>query len=182
MLFVCWGITVESSAQITVNLNSSENKNRQSVDVRLYDNYTGNYLCDLKLTFHIAKDNILFMIVGDDNGINNNTIWMFDEAISLSELSQKNKNLIPDKEFKKLHKQVEPVLKPSINIGMVTGFQNNYEFVQSTPRPVFFRIKDTTIPIELKLKFYISQTSGKDQYIQLLTAEAGITKVTINIK
>jgi len=181
MLFVCWGISFGSSAQTIVNLNSSENNNRQSVNVKLYDNHTGSYLCDLKLTFHIAKDNVLFMIVGDDKEIGDNTIWMFDETMSLSELTKKNKNLVPDKEFKKSHSQVEPVLTSSNNIKMVSRFQNSYELVQSTPRPVFFKIKEAAATIELRLKFYISQTSDKDQYIQLLTAEAGITKVTINI-
>lgn len=172
----------ESPAQTIVNLNASESKNKQSADVKLFDNYAGNFLLDLKLTFHITKDNLLFMIVGDERGINDfKTVWMFDENINIKELIKKNKNLIPSKEFKKTHSQVEPILKSTGNVGIYMGFQNNYEFVRSAPKPVFFKIKDLTVPVELKLKFYVSETSDKDVYSQILTAEAGTAKITINI-
>ena len=173
---------VKSSAQTIVNLNASEDQNKQSVDVKLFDNSTGNFLLDLKLTFHITKNNILFMIVGDKKGINDNkTIWMFDDNISLERLIKKNKNLIPSKEFKSTHNQVEPVVKSSRNVWLYMEFQNNIESVRSVPKPVFFRIKDSSVPVELKLKFYVSETSDKDKYSQTLTAEAGITAITINI-
>lgn len=182
LLFACLGIAFNSPAQTIVNLNASDNKNKQSSDIKLYDNFSGNFLLNLKLTFHITNDNILFMIVGDEKGINDRkAIWMFDKNIDLDELRKKNKNLIPSKEFKKAYNQVEQVLVSSTNVAIYVKFQNDYEYVQSVPKPVFLRVKDRSIPVELKLKFYMSEMSDKDQYSQILTAQAGIAKITINI-
>ncbi len=184
LIFVgCSLQTYPTWAQNEITLNYTNPKNKQTVNKKLYDINNGNFLFELPLTFHLTADNILFMIVGSDRGTGNTkTIWMFDRSISLEELSKKNKNLEIGKSFRKEHKQVEPVLSYSNNVELFTGFQNNYESMREMPKIIFFKIKNKEMPVELKLKFYLSETSGKDEYTQVLTAEAGTIKAVIHIE
>jgi hypothetical protein len=175
-------VSVESIAQTTVDLNASENRQKQTVDVALYDSFNGNYLLDLKLTFYITQENILFMIVGDERGINDNkTVWMFDMNISLRELQQRNRNLTPSREFGRAYSRVESIIESSKNVEIHQRFQDGYESVQSAPKPVFFNIHNTGIPIELRLRFYVSETSNRDIHSRVLAAKAGTANITINI-
>jgi hypothetical protein len=175
-------VSVESIAQTIVNLNASENRQRQTIDVALYDNFNGNYLLDLQLTFYVTQENMLFMIVGGERGINDNkTIWMFDRNISLRELQQRNRNLTSSREFNRAYSRVESIIESSRNVEIYRRFQNGYEIVQSVPKPVFFNIHNTDAPIELRLRFYVSEISNRDIHSQVLTAKAGTTNITINI-
>ncbi|MDR0332276.1 MAG: hypothetical protein LBI15_02320 [Dysgonamonadaceae bacterium] len=182
LLFLCAGLLFESAAQTVVNLDVSENRQRQTIDVALYDNFNGNYLLDLTLTFYVTQENMLFMIVGGERGINDNkTVWMFDRNINLRELQQRNRNLTFSREFSRAHSRVEPVIESSRNVEIYRRFQTGYEIVQSVPKPVFFNIHNTGVPIELRLRFYVSETSNRDIHSQVLTAKAGTTNITINI-
>jgi hypothetical protein len=176
------GLLFESAAQTVVNLDASENRQRQTIDVALYDDFNGNYLLDLTLTFYVTQENMLFMIVGGERGINDNkTVWMFDRNINLRELQQRNRNLTFSREFSRAHSRVEPVIESSRNVEIYRRFQTGYEIVQSVPKPVFFNILNTGVPIELRLRFYVSETSNRDIHSQVLTEKAGTTNITINI-
>jgi hypothetical protein len=182
LLFLCAGLLFESAAQTVVNLDASENRQRQTIDVALYDHFSGNYLLDLTLTFYLTQENMLFMIVGGETGIDGNkTVWMFDRNISLRELQRRNRNLTFSREFGRAHSQVEPIIESSRNVEMHGRFQIGYETVQSVPKPVFFNIHNTGAPIELRLRFYVSKTSNRDIHSQVLTAKAGTANITINI-
>jgi len=163
-----------------IKLDSKDNRNRESVSVRLYDNNEGNYLLELPLTFHITQNNILFMFVGDDNGITgNHSIWMFDRPVPLSDFLKINKQIGTAKAFKKQMNRLESFFAQSENVDIFTPFDNGYEQVQSSPKPVFFKVGDASKPVVLKLKFYTS--FEKADRSQELTAEAGIVKITINL-
>jgi len=163
-----------------IKLDSKDNRNRESVSVRLYDNNEGNYLLELPLTFHITQNNILFMFVGDENGITgNHTVWMFDQPVLLSDFLKINKQIGTAKSFKKQMNRLESFCAQSENVDIFTPFDNGYAQVQSSPKPVFFKVGDTSKPVVLKLRFYTS--FGKADRSQELTAEAGIVKITINL-
>jgi len=163
-----------------IRLNSSDNRNRETVSVRLYDNNEGNFILELPLTFHITQNNILFMFVGDDNGIiGNNAIWMFDQTISLNDFLKRNKQVGTAKSFKKQMNRLESFFEQSENVERFTRFDNGFELVQESPKPVFFKVDDPSKPVVLKLKFYTS--FEKNDRSQELSAEAGIVKITINL-
>ena len=178
-MFLCCTLTGSIAAQ-EISLNSKDLRNKESISVKLYDNNEGNYLLDLPLTFHLTQNNILFMIVGDDNGINgNNSLWMFDKTVALNEFLKSNKNVIPAKSLKKQVNRLESFFDQSENVERYVLFDNGYELVQSSPKPVFFKVGDLSKPVVLKLKFYSSlEKSGRSQE---LTAEAGVVKITINL-
>jgi len=163
-----------------INLNPKDNGNKQSTIVKLYDNNEGSYLLDLPLTFHLNRKNILFMIVGDENGTgSDNSVWMFDKPIQLNDFLKQNKNVGVTKTFKKQSIRLESFYEGSENVEKYTSFDRGFEWIQSSPKPVFFQVKDPSKPVKLKLKFYIS--SEKNDRTQALTSEAGISKITINI-
>ena len=163
-----------------INLNQKDNNNRESVSVRLYDNNEGNYLLELPLTFHITQNNILFMIVGDDNGITgNNTIWMFDNSVLLNDFQKNNKHIGAAKMFKKQINRLESFFDQSENVSKFMWFDNGYEQVLASPKPVFFEVGDPSKPVVLKLKFYTS--FEKNNRSTELTSEAGTVKITINL-
>ena len=174
-----FGLTGKVMAQ-EIRLDGNDSRNRETVSVRLYDNNEGNYLLELPLTFHITPNNILFMIVGDNNGINgNNMIWMFDQTISLSDFQKKNKHIGAAKTFKKQIARLESFFDQSENVEKYTWFDNGFEQVQASPKPVFFKVGDTSKPVVLKLKFYTSLV--KNNSPTELSSEAGIVKITINL-
>ena len=163
-----------------IRLNGKDNRNRETVSVRLYDNNEGNFLLELPLTFHITQNNILFMFVGGDNGITgNNAIWMFDQAVSLNDFLGRNKHVGTSKSFKKQMNRLESFFDQSENVKKFTRFDNGFELVQASPKPVFFEVNDPSKPVVLKLKFYTS--FEKSDRSQELSSEAGIVKITINL-
>ena len=163
-----------------IQLSSKDRNNRESVSVKLYDNNEGQYLLDLPLTFHINKDNILFMIVGSDNGINGNySVLMFDKDVILNDFLKSNKNFSTDKTFRKQINRLESFFSQSENVEKHTYFDNGFEYVLVSPKPVFFKVKDASKPVVLKLKFYAS--SEKNDNSKVLTSETGIVKITINL-
>ena len=175
IMMCCWlcGATAQE-----VNLDVKDSRNRETVSVRLYDNNEGNFLLELPLTFHITQNNILFMIVGDDNGVTgNHAVWMFDKTISLGDFQKRNKQIGASKSLKKQIARLESFFEGSENVEKYTPFDNGCEQVQSTPKPVFFKVRDASKPVVLKLKFYTS--FEKVDFSQELTAEAGVVKVTI---
>ena len=178
-LLLCCALTGNVVAQ-EINISSNDSRNRESVSVKLYDNNEGNFILELPLTFHLTQNNILFMIVGNDNGISgNNAVWMFDKAIVLNDFLKENKNVTTAKAFKKQINNLESFFSQSENISKHTYFDNGYEYVQSSPKPVFFKVEDPAKPVVLKLKFYTS--SEKSDRSQVLASEAGIVKITINL-
>jgi hypothetical protein len=163
-----------------VQLNAKNNNNRETVSVRLYDNNEGNFLLELPLTFHITQNNILFMFVGDNNGVTgNHAVWMFDKTVSLNDFLKRNKQIGTAKSLKKQIARLESFFDQSENVDKFTWFDNGFEQVQSSPKPVFFKVGDTSKPVVLKLKFYTS--FEKNDRSQELTSEAGMVKVTINL-
>jgi hypothetical protein len=174
-LFVTYNTTAQE-----IRLDSKDSRNRETVSVRLYDNNEGNFLLELPLTFHITQNNILFMIVGDNNGITgNHAVWMFDRTVPLNDFLKINKQIGTAKSFKKQMNRLESFLGQSENVEIFTSFDNGYEQVQSSPKPVFFKVGDVTKPVVLKLKFYTS--FEKTDRSQELTSEAGTIKITINL-
>ena len=172
-------LCAQATAQ-EIRLNTKDARNRETVSVKLYDNNEGQYLCEVPLTFHITQNNILFMFVGDDNGVKgNNGIWMFDKPVSVSDFLKKNKQIGTGKAFKKQINQLESFFAQSENVEKFTWFDNGFEQVQMSPKPVFFKVKDTSKPVVLKLKFYTSvETNARTTE---LSSEAGVVKVTINL-
>jgi hypothetical protein len=163
-----------------VRLDGKDNRNRETVTVRLYDNNEGNYLFDVPITFHITQNNILFMIVGDDNGITgSNALWMFDRTVSLNDFLKKNKHIDAGKRFKKQISRLESFFDQSENVEKFTWFDHGFEQVQMSPKPVFFKIGDPSKPIVLKLKFYTSLE--KNNRPTELSSEAGLVRITINL-
>lgn len=171
-------------AQEKIHLNSSDPKNKQTIQVKLYDNDNGSLLMDLPLTFHIMKTverNILFVIVGKEGNEHNfQAVWMFKKTFQLEELLKENRNLRVEKDFKNKNGQIESFYERSSNFHLI-DFHDEFEKVTVTPKPLFFEVKDISKPLELKLKFYISVPDKKDETMQILTAKAGIVKVTIDI-
>jgi hypothetical protein len=163
-----------------VKLNAKENRNRETITVKLYDNNEGRFLLELPLTFHITQNNILFMIVGDEKGVpGNQALWMFDKPVSLTDFLKWNKQVGASKTFKKQMNQLESFFSQSENVEKFTWFDNGFEQVQVSPKPVFFKVGDPTKPVVLKLKFYTS--IEKPDRSQELTSEAGSVKVTIHL-
>jgi len=171
--------TPHTTAQ-EIRLDGKDNRNRETVSVKLYDNNEGHYICEVPLTFHITQNNILFMIVGDDNGINgNNGIWMFDKTVSLNDFLKRNKQIGTGKAFKKQMNRFESFYDQSENVEKFTWFDYGFEQVQMSPKPVFFKVRDISKPVVLKLKFYTSvETNARTTE---LTSEAGLVRVTINL-
>lgn len=173
----------ELFGQDDIRLNSADPKNKQTVNVKLHDASNGNLLMELPLTFHIMKAkerNILFVIIGKEiNKQSTQTVWMFKRALRLDELLKRNRNLKIDKDFRKKSELVEPFHEDSHNINLI-DFYDEYEKISVAPKPLFFEVKDISKPFELKLKFYVS-VPDKDETIQILTAKAGIVRVTIDI-
>jgi len=164
-----------------VNLNQDDSRNRQTVTVKLYDNNEGGFLLDLPLTFHLNKDNILFMIVGDDNSLGiNNSILMFDQAVALTGFLKKYKNMAASKTFKKQSARLERFFDQSENIEKHAFFDNGFESVSSSPKPVFFRIIDPSKPAQLRLKFYVASSKGDG--VHTLTSESGQVRITVNLQ
>ena len=177
--FLLFGFFVLGMAQ-EIQLDGNDARNRETVSVRLYDNNEGNYLLELPLTFHITPNNILFMIVGDDNGITgNNALWMFDQTVALNDFQKRNKHIGAAKTFKKQIKRLESFFDQSENVEKFTWFDNGYEQVQASPKPVFFKVGDTSKPVVLKLKFYTS--FANNNRTTELSSEAGTVKIQLTI-
>ena len=173
-------IVISNAEAQEVRLNGKDGRNRETITVKLYDNNEGNFLLELPLTFHITQNDILFMIVGDDNGVNGNgTVWMFDKDVSLNDLLKTNRQIGTAKAFKKQINRLEPFFGQSDNVTLFKAFDNGYEQVQSSPKPVFFKVGDVSKPVVLKLKFYTS--SGKNDRSPELAAEAGTVKIILNL-
>jgi hypothetical protein len=163
-----------------VRLNGKDNRNRETVSVKLYDNNEGHFICEVPITCHSTKNNILFMSVGNDNGITgNNAVWMFDRAVSLNDFLKRNKHIGTGKSFKKQMNRLESFFEQSENVEKFTWFDNGFETVQASPKPVFFKVADPSKPVVLKLKFYTS--IEKSDRTQELSSEAGVVRVTINL-
>jgi hypothetical protein len=163
-----------------IRLNGKDGRNRETVSVRLYDNNEGNFILELPLTFHVTQNNILFMFVGDDNGVTgNNAIWMFDKTVSLSDFLKRNKQVGVGKTFRKQMTRLESFFEQSENVEKFTWFDNGFEQVQSSPKPVFFKVNDPAKPVELKLRFYAS--FEKNDRSQELTSEAGVVRIKLTI-
>ena len=181
ILFLLYLASATLTAQ-EVKLNYNDPKNKQTIQASLYDSYNGDFLMYLPLTFHITQDYILFMIIGDETGFRGSTgIYLFDQTMELKEVEKRNRNLEISEKFKKHYKRVSPFFEWTANLEMLSPFQNNCEYIENTPKPLFFQIKNTPNAIELKLRFYIADLSDNDKYIQKLIAESGIVKTTINI-
>jgi len=164
-----------------IRLDGKNSRNRETVSVKLYDNNEGNFILDLPLTFHITPNNILFMFVGDENGVKgNNAVWMFDKPVLLNDFLKINKQIGTAKTFKKQLSRLESFYDQSENVEKFTWFDNGFETVQSSPKPVFFKVGDVTKPVVLKLKFYTSLE--KNDRSQELSAEAGTVKIQLTIK
>ena len=175
-LLGCWML---AEAQ-EIRLNIKDSRNRETVSVRLYDNNEGNFLLELPLTFHITQNNILFMFVGDNNGITGNyAVWMFDRTVLLDDFLKINKHIGTAKSFKKQMNSLESFINQSENAELYQSFDNGFEQVQSSPKPVFFKVGDISKPVVLKLKFYTS--FEKSNRSHELTSEAGIVKITISV-
>ena len=178
-VLLLFGVMGKGMAQ-EIRLDGNDVRNRETVSVRLYDNNEGNYLLELPLTFHITQNNILFMIIGDDNGINgNNAVWMFDKTVTLSDFQKKNKHIGAAKTFKKQIARLESFFDQSENVEKYTWFDNGYEQVHASPKPVFFKVGDPAKPVVLKLKFYTSFANNNRP--TELSSEAGTVKITINL-
>lgn len=170
-------------AQENIHLNSTDSKNKQTINVKLHDASNGSLLTELPLTFHIMKTeerNILFVIAGKEiNKQNTQTVWLFKSSLRLDELLKKNRNLIAAKDFKRKNDLIELFYENSSNIRLI-DFYDEYMKVDTSPKPFFFEVKDISKPFELKFKFYTS-VPDKDEIMQILTAKAGTVKVTIDI-
>jgi len=176
---LCCFFTFNTMAQ-EIRLNGNDNRNRETVSVRLYDNNEGNFLFEFPLTFHITQNNILFMFVGDDNGINgNNALWMFDKTVSLNDFLKKNKHIAAAKTFQKQLNRLESFFDQSENVEKFTWFDHGFEQVLASPKPVFFKVGDPSKPVVLKLKFYTSLEKNNNS--TELSSEAGLVKITINL-
>ena len=163
-----------------IRLDGSDTRNRETVSVRLFDNHEGHFLAEIPLTFHITQNNILFMFVGDDNGITgNNAIWMFDKTVSLNDFLKKHKHIGAGKTFKKQMNRLESFFDQSENVEKFTWFDHGFEQVLASPKPVFFKVGDPSKPVVLKLKFYTSLE--KNSSPTELSSEAGLVKITINL-
>jgi len=174
-----YGLLFRGMAQ-EIRLDGKDNRNRETVSIRLYDNNEGHFLFEIPLTFHITPNNILFMFIGNDNGITgNNVLWMFDQTVSLNDFLKRNKHIGVSKTLKKQINRLESFFDQSENIEKFTWFDNGFEQVLASPKPVFFKIGDASKPIVLKLKFYTSfeKNNGPTE----LTSEAGLVKITINL-
>jgi len=164
-----------------ISLDANDSRNRQTVNVKLYDNNDGGFLFSLPLTFHLNKENILFMIVGDDNELGvNNAVLMFDKTVGLQEFLKQNKNVAASKTFKKQNARLIRFYDQSENVEKHAFFDHGFESVTAAPRPVFFRIKDPAKPALLKLTFYV--TSFKGDGVHTLTSESGQIKITVNLQ
>ena len=164
-----------------VNLNPDEDRNKQTVTVKLYDANEGDFLLDLPLTFHLNADNILFMIVGSDYELGgNNSVWMFDKTLDLNTFLKQNRNVGATKTFKKHNKELVRFYEQSENIEKYVLFDYGFERVQSSPKPVFFQVKDPAKPMQLRLRFYVA--SAQRDGMNLLTSEAGLIKIAVNIQ
>jgi hypothetical protein len=178
LLLFCWFF--EGVAQ-EVQLTAKDTRNRETISVRLYDNNEGHFLFETPITFHITQNNILFMIVGDDNGITgNHSLLMYDKPLLLNDFQKMNKHIGVTKSFKKQINRLESFFDQSDNVEKFTWFDNGYEQVLSSPKPAFFKVRDASKPIVLKLKFYTLLRKNNDS--TELIAETGIVKITINLK
>ena len=173
--WLCQGMAQE------VTLNPDDRQNKQTVVVKLYDNDAGGYLLDLPLTFHYNRDNILFMIVGNDTDLGmNNSVWMFDKATDLNNFLKQNRNVTVTKPFKKQIIRLARFFEQSENIEKYALFDQGFESVQSAPKPVFFRMTDPNKPAQLRLKFYVA--IDKNDGTRMFTSEAGAIKITVNLQ
>ena len=172
--------TFDAVAQ-DINLDANDSRNRQTVTVKLYDNNEGSFLFSLPLTFHLNKENILFMIVGDDRELGvNNAVLMLDETTGLNEFLKQNKNVVASKLFKKQNVRLVRFYDKSENVEKHAFFEHGFESVMASPKPVFFRIIDPSKPALLKLKFYV--TSSKGDGLHTLTSESGQIKIIVHIQ
>ena len=164
-----------------VTLNPDDERNKQTVSVKLYDTNEGDFLLDLPLTFHLNADNILFLIVGSEDRFDRNrSVWLFDKTVDLNAFLKQNKNISASSAFKKHNKELIRFYDQSENIEKYVLFEDGFERVQTSPKPVFFKVKDASKPMQLKLRFYVASTQrdGTNQ----LSSEAGLIKITVNIQ
>ena len=178
LLLLCW--LFQGMAQ-EVNLNRDDNRNKQTISVKLYDTNEGDFLLDLPLTFHLNADNILFMIVGSEYDLGGNySVWMFDKTLDLNTFLKQNPNVGASKSFKKNNKRVMQFYEQSENVEKYVLFERGFERVQSSPKPVFFQLSDPSKPALLKLRFYVA--SGKSNGLNMFSSEAGQIKIAVNIQ
>ena len=164
-----------------INLNPEDERNKQTVTVKLYDTNEGDFLLDLPLTFHVNADDILFMIVGSEDELaGNRSVWMFDKTVDLNAFLKQNRNVGTSKAFKKNNKELVRFNEQSENVEKYILFERGFERVQASPKPVFFEVKDPDKPVQLKLRFYVA-TAQRDG-MSILSSEAGLIRIAVNIQ
>ena len=136
-----------------------------SMQVRLLDEAKAddNFVMNLPLTLTLVDNNVLFVMVGNDTALSyGQTVWMFSQEMSLTELLKNDLNVKVPKTFEKQYPTLNPVLVKQRNMRMFRNFDDGYDVVKKNAKPIFLEI--VTLPsnnqMRFSLQFYVAKPNN----------------------
>jgi len=166
-----------SQEKVQLSING---ENRQSINVSLYDSDGGDFLLKFPITFSITDKNILIMMLGNDEYLPNDyKVWIFNYPQNISELINQNRNVGGSKKFIRNNNELLSFLKSNDNIRIYKEFDNGYETIIKSPKPVFLRIINKSKLKEMEFQFYV--TLNEKKYPDMFKAKCAPVKIRIQI-
>lgn len=168
-----------SCAFAQYNISLSEVQKQQQLEIGLHDEYGGNKLLDLSLTFQITDKNVLIMLVGDGNRLpDNKTVCLFTERNKISDLQRVSPNILISKNFKNRYSAVLPFFE-SNKMKLYKEFDDKCEIIKKNPKPIFFYLLDQEkLPQTINLQLYVAAEDDKNY--QMLISKCVPVTIKIN--
>ena len=144
----------------------------------------GKELFILPVSLHLTDKGNLIMMLGNGNPLGKEqSLWLFSSQKNLKWLMANNKNVSATKEFQNRFFELNIFFNTlSNNVQLFSGhkFDNDYEVVSGSPKPVIFQVKPETKEMTLFLTFYVSKPDKKCS--SMLFTKAKIIELKIKVK
>ena len=153
---------------------------RQKIEVDLHNIDGGTRLTKLPLFFHLTDKDVLILILGNDQELeNNSTVWLFGNQQEITVFTKEHPLIKIDKNFKKRNPSLNPFLKTEDNLTLYKELPNGFAVVKDAITPVFIKIPKDTRSFSMDLQFYVSNKSNNTD---ILTAKCIPVKVQLKVE
>ena len=138
----------------------------------------------LPVSFQFTDKNFLIMMLGNGNPLEQEqSVWLFAAQKKIKWLMETNKNISATKEFQSRYADLNVFfnsLSNEIQLFAAHKFDNEYEVVKRSPKPVIFQVSKDAKEIVLFLTFYVSKPDKK--IADMLFTKAKVIELRIKIK
>ena len=182
VLILFWGnFSLWSQTKYEVELAAGWTK---ELGMYIVSDLDGKELFILPVSLHLTDKGNLIMMLGNGNPLGKEqSLWLFSSQKNLKWLMANNKNVSATKEFQNRFFELNIFFNTlSNNVQLFSGhkFDNDYEVVSGSPKPVIFQVKPETKEMTLFLTFYVSKPDKKCS--SMLFTKAKIIELKIKVK